>query len=155
MGPLLCWGEEERSKNAHVFTYGESCYHFLGTVHLTAYFHDGFMALGCSLATASWRRCLYGSMVLWPGAKSLKTTGLEPAHHNGETKKYQRVLPTDSKPLRTLILKKNLLWCQMLRKVSVPPKSHQRLYINSWLWWHDTWKMHISERPQIKYCFRF
>lgn len=43
-------------------------------------------------------------MVLWPGAKSLKTTGLEPAHHNGETKKY-RVLPTDSKPLRTLILK--------------------------------------------------
>lgn len=82
--------------------YGESCYRFLGTVHLTAYFHDGFMALGCSLAIASWRRCLRGSMVLWPGAKSLKTTGLEPARHNGETKKY-RVLPTDSKPLRTLI----------------------------------------------------
>lgn len=68
-------------------------------------------------------------MVLWPGAKSLKTTGLEPAHHNGETKKYQRVLPTDSKPLRTLIKKKNFtLMSNAKEGVCATKKSPETLY---------------------------
>lgn len=57
---------------------------------LKVYFQNGFTALGGHPAIATWRGSTGGSIKsCGQRCQKIRTTGLEPIHHEGETKKCQ------------------------------------------------------------------